>query len=86
MGSNRYNKPEKVDYTPKGQKKEEEITLPIRTCLICNKVTLGYGSWNHGYTCSRKCEAIEEAKPRNFGEPNEKTSLSAFAGSVFSSC
>lgn len=46
----------------------EDFKLTTRKCLICGKPTQGYACWNDGYTCSRKCEAVKEAQPRDFGE------------------
>jgi len=43
------------DYTPKGQRKVEEETLPPRACMVCHKATQGYGVFREGYVCSRKC-------------------------------
>lgn len=57
-----------VDYRPKAERKVEDIGLPLKPCLICNKMTQGYGVWLIGNTCSRACESVQEAKPRNFGE------------------
>lgn len=49
----------------------EDFKLTHRKCLVCGNPTQGYGCWNDGYTCSRKCEAEKESQPCNFGEPNE---------------
>lgn len=62
------------DYRPKTERLQV-VDIPRRTCLICNKVTQGYGSWHEGYTCSRACEAVKEMQPRNFGEHHEKPPL-----------
>lgn len=53
-----------IDYTPRGQKKEEEITLTFKPCCICNKaITDGYyGRWGDSGTCSKKCEQQQEKK------------------------
>lgn len=56
------------DYTPKA-KNVEDIGLPLKPCLICQKMCQAYGSWSDGQTCCRKCEAEKESQPRNFGEP-----------------
>jgi hypothetical protein len=56
------------DYTPKGQKVAKDVGLPLKPCLVCQKMSQAYGSWIDGHTCSRKCEAIQQEKPRCFGE------------------
>lgn len=58
-----------VDYRPKAEKKVEDTGLPLKPCCICQKMTQGYGMWSDGITCTRKCEAVKEAMPRNTGEP-----------------
>lgn len=50
------------DYTPRGQKKVEEPSLPPRACLVCNKATMGYGAFAEGYVCSRACNTEYESK------------------------
>jgi len=50
---------------------DENFKLDNRKCLICGKSTQGYGAWHNGYTCSRKCEAVKESQPRDFGEHHE---------------
>ena len=57
-----------VDYTPRSEKKVKDESLPLKPCIICNKMSEGYGAWLMGHTCSRACEAVQEAKPRCFGE------------------
>ena len=53
------------DYTPKAEReKKQEIVLDDRFCLVCTKKTAGYGAWQHGFTCSRKCETQQERKER----------------------
>jgi len=82
MGSNRYQKGPVPDYTPKGQKKEVEVTIDKTPCLVCKKMTHGYGSWNEGNTCSRKCETQYDETRAPQGERNAQE-VSAFNGSVF---
>lgn len=44
---------------------DENFKFDNRTCLVCNKKTQGYGSWQAGFTCSRKCEQqYEETRPK----------------------
>ncbi len=58
------------DYRPK-KKEETEVTLIFSPCMVCGKtITDGYYSrWGHGGVCSRVCNAIQEEKPKDFGEP-----------------
>jgi len=56
-----------IDYRPKAEREKVE-ELPLKTCLICQKKTQGYGVWVTGVTCSKTCEAVKEAQPRDFGE------------------
>ncbi len=81
MGSNRFNKPKGTvpDYTPRGVKKEVELTLDKQPCLVCKKMTHGYGSWQAGKTCSRKCES-EYVKP--MGEHHAEK-VDCFNGPLF---
>lgn len=81
MANNRYNKPKGVvpDYTPRGVKKEVEPTIDKVPCLVCKKMTHGYGSWKAGKTCSRKCE--EEYKPFEGEQHVEK--VDCFCGPLF---
>lgn len=55
-----------IDYTPKGQKKEEEPTLAFKPCISCGAAILRgyYGRWENGGTCSKKCEQAYEGEPR----------------------
>ena len=58
-----------IDYTPRGQKKEEEEpVLTFTPCLVCqNKILRGfYGRWDGGGTCSLTCERVME-KQRHGG-------------------
>lgn len=50
------------DYTPKGKKTPEEVTLTFKPCCICGKTVKGgyYGSWADGGTCSKTCETEKE--------------------------
>lgn len=89
MSKNRYNKPARTvpDFTPRGKKEEVEIKLNFTPCLVCGKqITAGYyGRYNDGGVCSKKCDTIQDAKPRNFGEPNEKDlHTSVFNGVIVS--
>ena len=38
------------------QAKAPEQKLPEKPCCICQKPTLGYGTWRDGIKCSRACE------------------------------
>lgn len=51
----------------------EEVGAKLFTCMVCGKnVTQVYGRWNEvGGTCSKKCETVQEQKPRDFGEPTK---------------
>jgi len=79
MGNNRFNKPAVPDYTPKGVKKEVELTLDKEPCLICKKVCHAYGRHEDGHTCSSKCEKLY-VKPE--GERHAQM-VSCFAGRVY---
>lgn len=84
MGNNRFNKPQGTvpDYSPREKKKEVEPTLDKVPCLVCKKMTHGYGSWNEGKTCSRKCEATYEATRVTEGERHAE-SVGSFSGLVY---
>lgn len=56
------------DFRPKGQREVKDEGLPLKACCICQKVCQPYGIWSDGQTCSRKCETVKEAMPRNTGE------------------
>ncbi len=81
MGSNRYNKPKGnvPDFTPRSEKKAVEVTIDKTPCLVCKKMTHGYGMWEEGNTCSRKCES-QYVKPE--GERNVQM-VDCFDGRVF---
>ena len=81
MGSNRYNKPKGnvPDFTPRGEKKAVEPTIDKTPCIVCGKATHGYGAWEDGNTCSRKCESLY-VKPE--GERNAQM-VSSFNGRTF---
>jgi len=47
----------------------QETGIP-KPCINCGKpYQLPYGRWGDGGTCSKKCEAIQEAKPRHPDHP-----------------
>lgn len=49
-----------------GKKKaqQEVDEIPPRTCMVCKKPTLGYGMFQEGVVCSRKCnETYEKNRP-----------------------
>lgn len=51
------------DFRKKAEPQQEE-EIPLRTCMVCKKPTLGYGCFQEGYVCSRKCnEAYEKSRP-----------------------
>lgn len=58
------------DFAPKSERKKvEDISLPLQTCLICEKMCQPYAYWSEGQTCSKDCTASYEAiKPRFLGE------------------
>jgi len=84
MGSNRFNKPKGPipDFTPRSEKKVVEVTIDKTPCLVCKKMTHGYGSWNEGSTCSRKCETQYEETRAPQGEQNAQM-VDCFNGRVF---
>ena len=72
MKMKRLSNPVIPDYTPKSERKVKDESLPLKPCIICTKISEGYGAWKDGHTCSRKCELLQEAKPKDFGEPINK--------------
>jgi hypothetical protein len=67
MAKNRYNTAP-VDYTPKSERQpKEEPTIPSTPCIICQKMTQGYGRWADGNTCSKDCESVKESLPKLHG-------------------
>jgi hypothetical protein len=65
-------------YLPKQEReKKQEITLPDRFCLVCTKKTAGYGPWADGFTCSRTCESIQEAKPKEYPDDPQRLATGA---------
>ncbi len=72
MAKNRYNPV--PDFTQKGERQpKEEPSIPLQPCLICQKMCQPYGLWEHGQTCNRECEAIQEAKPKFLGEEYDES-------------
>jgi hypothetical protein len=70
MAKNRYNT--MIDYTPKSERQsKEEPSIPLQPCIVCKKMTPGYGSWQEGNTCCKDCEAIKESQPKMLGEHHE---------------
>ena len=68
-------KPAPDMYLPKAEReKKKEVTMDDRFCLICTKKTEGYGPWAQGYTCSRTCELVQEAKGKDYGENDPERS------------
>ena len=69
MGNNRYQKttPQPVDYTPRQEKKVEEVTLDFNPCLVCNKpITEGYyGRYEKSGVCCKSCNAIYQNTRRS---------------------
>lgn len=49
------------DYRQKAEKKVEDISLPLKPCLVCEKMTQGYGVFSEGVVCSRKCNTSYES-------------------------
>lgn len=72
MKQNRLSNPVIPDYTPRKRVAQEEVTLVLKPCCVCNKTINGgyYGHWYDGGTCSESCEVVQEAKPKNYGYPN----------------
>ena len=50
------------------QAKAPEQKLPEKPCCICQKPTLGYGTWRDGITCSRTCEESKRDQERTLKE------------------
>ena len=49
------------DYRPKAERKVEDTGLPLKPCLVCQKLTHGYGVFSEGVVCSRKCNTAYES-------------------------
>lgn len=53
---------QKIDYTPRSER-TVEAEVPLRPCLVCEKATQGYGVFQAGVVCSRKCnDAYEKTR------------------------
>lgn len=53
------------DYRTKAERVVKDEGLPLKPCLICQKMTQGYGVFSEGVVCSRKCNtAHENARPK----------------------
>lgn len=52
---------------------QSEYAETIRgICLACGRPTANYyGMWQEGGTCCKKCEAVQEAKPKHEGHTEE---------------
>ena len=50
------------------QAKAPEQKIPEKPCCICQKPTLGYGTWRDGITCSRTCEESKRDQERTLKE------------------
>lgn len=68
----------------KKPKKSAPVVIVYENCCACNKkIVDGYfGVWQidgrpRG-TCSKKCEAEQEAKPKDWGEPAKKRRVRSF--------
>lgn len=64
---------------------KEELGAMLYTCIVCGNKTEGapYGRWGEvGGTCQKSCEAIQEAKPRDFGETHEHKMVSRLDSGV----
>lgn len=42
-----------VDYRKKEDRQVKDEELPLKPCLVCNKMTQGYGVFNGGVVCSK---------------------------------
>lgn len=54
-----------VDYTPRSEKKEQEVILSFKPCIVCSK-QIGegyYARWGNGGVCSKTCNEIQSLKP-----------------------
>lgn len=53
-----------ADWQQKNKKEEQQCVF--KPCCVCNKPILEgyYGAWGDGGTCSKKCELVQETKPR----------------------
>lgn len=49
-----------VDYRPKAERVVKDESLPQKPCLVCQKMTQGYGVFSDGVVCSRKCNTAHE--------------------------
>lgn len=48
----------------------QEQAERLYRCVVCEKqISQFYGRWGSGGSCSRKCELIQEEKPKDLGEP-----------------
>ncbi len=57
-------------------KAKEVKALPekeeLKPCIVCTKpVAAFYGRWGDSGTCSKKCELVQEQKPRFFFDGSE---------------
>lgn len=51
------------DYRPKEERTKVE-QLPLKPCLVCKKMTQGYGQFHEGVVCSRMCnDTYEKTHP-----------------------
>lgn len=66
MAGNRYNKPAPVQYTPKAEKKQAEVTLVFKPCCVCGKQIVEgyYARVGDSGTCNKSCwTRYQQAKP-----------------------
>lgn len=53
---------------------EKDAKKLLYRCMLCDKPIEGfYGRWELGGTCSKVCEAIQEAKPKFPDHPEKDT-------------
>lgn len=56
-----------VDYRPKAEREQDEVTLVFKPCCNCGKAVKAgfYGRFGEGGVCSKKCnEAYELTRPK----------------------
>lgn len=70
MAKNRFNTVPKTvpNYTPKTEKKSEEVVLHFSPCCVCGaEITVGwYGRWGDGGVCSKHCNTLKTQMQLDF--------------------
>lgn len=61
----RISNPVIPDYRPKAERGVKDEDLPLKPCLVCKKMTQGYGVFSEGVVCSRSCNTVhEDTRPK----------------------